>query len=404
MEVYQVGGAVRDRLLGRKVKEQDYVVVGASPEELITQGFKPVGKDFPVFLHPITHEEYALARTERKKKPGYTGFSFYAAPEVTLEEDLKRRDLTINAMAEKTQGGIMKPEITGEIIDPYQGRQDLERKRLRHVSSAFIEDPVRILRVARFMARFADLGFHVAEETLALMKVMVSNGEVDALVPERIWREFSIALTEPRPVAFIKTLRDCDALARICPELDLLFEIKTSSVFSKQANMGEVALHTLQKASELTEDPLVRFASLMQYIAQGNVSNIQLAQGLVTRWRLPAAYRDLLLLSIQYSRTIHEISEKSPDDIVLLLERLDSLRRPQRFQNLLTVCEADYWSREVVHEKQGYPSRIILSTAREIIQAVSVKPLVAAGYKGKGLASQLYKARVEALKNAQELL
>jgi tRNA nucleotidyltransferase (CCA-adding enzyme) len=390
MEIYQVGGAVRDRLLGRTVKERDYVVVGASPKVLLEKGFKPVGKDFPVFLHPTTHEEYALARTERKRGPGYTGFSFYAAPDVSLEEDLKRRDLTINAIAEKPDGTL---------IDPYHGYEDLQQKVLRHVSEAFVEDPVRILRVARFMARFASLGFHIAEETLSLMQVMVRNGEVDALVPERIWREFLTALKEPTPIAFIQTLRTCEALAKICPELDILFQLQSPLLSSIFPNKGEYALAALQSATRLSASPVVRFSTLMQYIAEHS-QDVLPVQNLIQRWRLPTLYRDLLMLSVQYRSQVHASLHATPFELLKLLEQTDALRRPERFRDLLTVCEAD-WCLDSLHHEKPYVQRNTLLKAYEIIQAVSVKPLLAMGYQGLVLKEQLNLARIQALQTSE---
>lgn len=385
MDVYRVGGAVRDRLLGRAIKDADYVVVGASPDELLKKGFKSVGKDFPVFLHPQTHEEYALARTERKQGPGYTGFSFYAAPDVSLEADLKRRDLTINAIAENSDGTL---------IDPYGGYSDLQQKVLRHVSPAFVEDPVRILRVARFMARFAYLGFYVAPETLALMQQMVHNGEVDALVPERIWREFSTALTESTPTAFIQTLRVCQALNRICPELDQLFSQPAHQSTACNITQGDVALQALDYAASLTENPIIRFAVLMQYMAQGE-HGTQSIETVVKRWRLPTVYRDVLMLTVQYRSNVHQAAQLTPAELLDMIERMDGLRRLDRFKDVLTVCEVD-WCVNPEHE-QPYSQRDRLLIACELIRQVAVKPLVDLGYQGQLLKQQLSLKRIKAL-------
>jgi tRNA nucleotidyltransferase (CCA-adding enzyme) len=375
MEIYRVGGAVRDHLLGLAVKEKDYVVVGASPEALLALGFKPVGKDFPVFLHPITHEEYALARTERKKGPGYTGFSVYAAPEVTLKEDLQRRDLTINAIAETD---------TGEIIDPYEGCRDIEKKVLRHVSPAFIEDPVRILRVARFMARFSTLGFHIAPETLEFMREMVHNGEVDALVPERIWREFQRALSEPSPIEFINALEKCGAWRRICPEWMEISPDRQSQ-----------ALRALQIATTLTEDTTVRFVSLMKCIAS-ETQQLEPAQRLAKRWHLPVVYRDLLILSIRYSEQAHQVNQIQVDALLDLLERVDALRRKDRFQKFLTVCEAD-WESSGHYAGELYQQKATLLAAAKAVQSVPIEPLLKKGLQGEVFSQQLRQLRIQTL-------
>ena len=281
---YLVGGAVRDHLLGRTVKDRDYVVVGASPEWMLQAGFRPVGKDFPVFLHPETQEEYALARTERKTAKGYHGFQFYTDASVTLEQDLARRDLTINAMAQANNG---------ELIDPYHGLGDLNNKILRHVSDAFAEDPVRILRVARFAARYAPLGFTVADETLALMRTMVQNGEVDTLVPERVWQEMEAALSEPIPTRFIEVLRDCGALAIIFPALERLFGVPQKPEFHPEIDCGIHTLMVLQAACQLSSDPKIRFAALTHDLGKGltppallpsHTGHEVLGKQLVTEW------------------------------------------------------------------------------------------------------------------------
>ncbi|MDH3948278.1 MAG: multifunctional CCA addition/repair protein, partial [Gammaproteobacteria bacterium] len=260
MQIYKVGGCVRDELLGLPVKDRDWVVVGTTPQEMLDAGYKPVGKDFPVFLHPETHEEYALARTERKTAPGYTGFAFHAAADVTLEEDLLRRDLTINAMAETP---------AGELIDPYHGRDDLQHRLLRHVSPAFVEDPVRILRVARFAARLAEFDFQVAEETMRLMREMVSNGEVDALVPERVWQETVRALSEAVPTRFFEVLRECGALAKLFPELEQLYGVPQPPEHHPEIDTGVHTMMVLQQAARLSNDPAVRFAALVHDLGKG---------------------------------------------------------------------------------------------------------------------------------------
>jgi tRNA nucleotidyltransferase (CCA-adding enzyme) len=303
MEIYMVGGAVRDRLLGRPVVDRDWVVVGATPEMMLAQGFKPVGKDFPVFLHPRTHEEYALARTERKTAPGYHGFSFHAAPDVTLEQDLARRDLTINAMAQTADGCI---------IDPYNGRADLAAHLLRHVSPAFSEDPVRILRIARFAARF---GFSIAQETLQLMCRMVNDGEVDELVPERVWQEMSKALMTDNPALPFRTLRQCHALEHLLPELEQLF---TGAEGSHGKNPGENALYRLTKAAGSRLSLPQRFAALLAGLKPGDC-------------------RDLARLAVQFSGNIAGASTLNAEEILELLRQTDALRRPERFRQLLQL-------------------------------------------------------------------
>lgn len=308
MKIYLVGGAVRDQLLGVPVKERDWVVVGARPEDLLQQGFKRVGKEFPVFLHPQTAEEYALARMEKKVSPGYAGFVFDTSPEVTLEEDLARRDLSINAMAQTQEG---------ELIDPYHGKADLDKKILRHVSPAFSEDPVRILRVARFAARYADLGFKVAPETNELMKTMVSSGEINALVAERVWKEFERALGEKSPQVFFEVLADCQALPVLFPMVRL---------------EGE-GLKVLKQASLLTTDVTVRFAALTHALTKEDIL------WLCKRYRLPVEYRELALLVFQYKEPVLYFSQLSAAEILSLFLAVDAFRREKRFKKFLCCCE-----------------------------------------------------------------
>lgn len=378
MQVYLVGGAIRDKLLGLEVKERDYVVVGASPEDMLAKGFKSVGKDFPVFLHPVTQEEYALARTERKNGPGYKGFTCYAAPQVTLEEDLKRRDLTINALAES---------VEGKIIDPYNGLYDLENKVLRHVSDAFVEDPVRILRVARFMARFHSLGFKIADDTLDLMKQMVCNGEVNSLVPERIWREFSKALQEPNPEQFIMTLYHCGALKPICPEFNQLFDIPYSN-----SSVGLIAIQALKDSVQKTvaKNTVIRFTALMQYLTS------QSAEALAKRWRLPNSYRDLLLLTTRFREQISKDLQVTPAILIELLEQLDAFRRPERFKEFLTVCTSHSQDK---YQLQRYNLCKKLLLAYEKARSISVADIRTSPQdeEGKILGLKLKKARIDAI-------
>lgn len=394
MKIYLVGGAVRDQLLGYPVKERDYVVVGATPAQMLEQGFRLVGKDFPVFLHPDTHEEYALARTERKIGPGYKGFSCYAAPDVTLEEDLQRRDLTINAIAQTAKG---------KIIDPYHGQKDITQRILRHVSSAFIEDPVRILRVARFMARFAPLKFHVSTETMNLMKTMVQSEEINSLVPERVWREFSLALTEPSPQAFIKTLYVCGALAILFP---ILQELYVESNFLNRKNKCEpYNLIVLKQAANLTDDPEVRFAALFCPLGKGisnkeqiNKSGILSIQRLCQKYRIPNTYTDLALISARYHLLCHRALELDADTLLNLLEKTDAFRRLDRFKQFLLVCEADFHAYSGL-ESTLYPQRERVLSALSVAQAISAasEPLAKKNLKGEALGKELRKQRSAAI-------
>lgn len=370
-EIYCVGGAVRDGLLGLPVQDRDWVVVGSTPEAMLAQGFQPVGKDFPVFLHPQTHEEYALARTERKTAPGYTGFTFHAAPDVTLEQDLSRRDFTINAMALAADGTL---------IDPYGGQADLRIGRLRHVSSAFAEDPVRILRGARFAARF---GFSIAPETLVLMQAMVANGEVDALVPERVWQELARGLMETQPSKFISALRDCGALARILPEVDALFGVPQPPQHHPEIDCG---LHTLMvvDASARAGDTLeVRFAALTHDLGKATTPfdilprhlghearSVPLIQALCERLRVPADCRDLSLLVARFHGDIHRARELRPETIVRLFDQCDLWRKPERFTQILQACAADARGR-TGHENDAYPQCDYLLACAAAAQAVS---------------------------------
>ena len=344
MKIYIVGGAVRDDLLGRANADRDYVVVGASPQDMLNHGFRPVGKDFPVFLHPETQEEYALARTERKTGPGYHGFSFHAAPDVTLEEDLARRDLTINAMARAADGTL---------VDPFHGQRDISAKILRHVGPAFAEDPVRILRLARLAARFTD--FSVAPETIELMRGMVAGGEVDHLVAERVWQELAKGLMEAAPSRMFEVLRQCDALARLLPEVDALFGVPQRADYHPEIDAG---VHTLMVVDEsaLHDYALpVRFAALTHDLGKATTPadllprhhghearSVRLTTALCERLRVPNECRDLALLAARYHGDIPRAAELRPSTLVALLERTDALRRPERFQRLLEVCRCDF--------------------------------------------------------------
>ena len=399
-ETWQVGGCVRDRLLGLPVKDHDWVVVGASPEALRKAGFRPVGKDFPVFLHPQTQEEYALARTERKTAPGYTGFVFHAAPDVTLEQDLARRDLTINAMAEAADGTI---------IDPFGGRKDLENRLLRHVSSAFVEDPVRILRVARFAARFAELGFRIADETLQLMREMVDKGEVAALVAERVWAEMHRALAEDQPAVFIEVLRDCGALAVLLPEIDRLFGVPQPEKYHPEVDTGIHTLMVLTQAARLSNDVKVRFAALLHDLGKGvtpadqlprhighEASGVPLVNGLCERLKTPKDYRELALLVTRYHLHYHRVAELRDGTLLEVLEALDAFRRPQRLEDFLLACEADSRGRPGF-EKAEFAQPQLFREAYQAAAAVRVEALLEQGLKGKAIAEALHQRRSEAI-------
>ncbi|HYQ92942.1 MAG TPA: multifunctional CCA addition/repair protein [Candidatus Competibacteraceae bacterium] len=400
MEIYLVGGAVRDELLGLPVRERDWVVVGATPNELLEQGFRQVGKDFPVFLHPVTHEEYALARTERKTAPGYHGFQLYAAPEVTLQQDLERRDLTINAMARDAEN---------RLIDPYGGRCDLEERWLRHVSPAFAEDPVRILRVARLSARYAGLGFRVAPDTMELMRVMVANGEVDALVPERVWAETARALGEPHPERFIETLRECHALARIFPEIDRLFGVPQPTRHHPEIDTGQHVLLSLQQVARLGAEPPVRFAVLVHDLGKGTTPPTdwprhlgheargeRLVQLLCQRLRVPNDYRDLGMVTARYHTYCHRALELRSRTLLKALQALDAFRKPRRFEQFLLACEADARGRRGL-EDRPYPQASRFRMAYQAATAVDIVHLLEQGLRGEALGEAIRLARLRAI-------
>lgn len=404
MEIFLVGGAVRDKLLGRAVTEKDWVVVGATPEKMIELGYQPVGKDFPVFLHPQTKEEYALARTERKTAPGYTGFQFYAAEDVTLEQDLIRRDLTINAMAENT---------AGELIDPFGGQIDLNRRVLRHVSPAFTEDPVRILRIARFAARYHHLGFSVASETLELMRAMVESGEVDHLVAERVWKEMSRALLEVTPSVFFSTLRDCGALARILPEVDALFGVPQRPEYHPEVDTGIHTLMSLEQACRLSESVDVRFAVLLHDLGKGTTPvdewprhhgheqrSLPLVKAACQRLAVPKTARDLALAVAEFHTHCHKVLELNLTTLVKTLEKLDAFRRPQRFAEFLLCCEADARGRTGL-EQRDYPQSQYFAGALSACMQVNIAELMEKGFIGAALGQELHRQRIHAVKQFQ---
>jgi tRNA nucleotidyltransferase (CCA-adding enzyme) len=401
MKTYLVGGAVRDRLLGLPVKERDYVVVGATPAEMSARGFKPVGKDFPVFLHPDTHAEYALARTERKTGRGYHGFEFFCAPEVTLEEDLQRRDLTINAMAEDPQGTL---------VDPYHGQRDLQARLLRHVSPAFVEDPVRVLRVARFAARFAPLGFKVADATLALMRRMSDNGEVDALVPERIWQETSRALQTERPAVFFQVLRDCGALAHVFPEIDRLFGVPQPQKYHPEIDTGVHLMLVLDQAARLSDDLAVRFAALTHDLGKGTTPfdvlphhygheerSAKLVTRLSERLKVARELRELAVIVARYHGLAHRAQELRAETLLKLLESTDAFRRPQRFEQFLLACEADARGR-LGMENAPYPQAGYLRAVLTAASAVDMPSLGTEKLEGAEIGARLQQVRLEVIK------
>lgn len=399
MQIYIVGGAVRDELLGRPNADHDYVVVGATPEIMLAKGFRPVGKDFPVFLHPKSHEEYALARTERKTGHGYHGFTFHAAPDVTLEEDLARRDLTINAMAQGDDGLI---------VDPFCGQQDLQGKILRHVGPAFAEDPVRILRIARFAARFAD--FSIAPETLTLMRAMVSNGEVDHLVAERVWQELAKGLMEDKPSRMFEVLRECGALKRLLPEIDALFGVPQRADYHPEIDCGIHTLMVLDQSALRHFALPVRFAALTHDLGKATTPadilprhlgheerSVRLVEPLCARLRVPTDCRDLAVIMARYHGNIHRSEELKPATIVSLLEKTDALRRPARFEQLLEACLCDYTGR-LGWENRSYDSPQRLRVALAAVNSVDGGKIAGDCTNKGNIPQRIHAARVSAVK------
>jgi tRNA nucleotidyltransferase (CCA-adding enzyme) len=406
MDIYLVGGAVRDRLLGRPHHERDFVVVGATPDDMLALGYRPVGKDFPVFLHPGTGEQYALARTERKTGPGYYGFATRSAPDVTLEEDLARRDLTINAMAQSA---------AGEIIDPHGGRRDLEARVLRHVSPAFVEDPLRVLRVARFAARFAPLGFAVAPETLELMRAIVAGGELEALVPERVWVETERALGEAQPVAYFEVLRACGALAVVFPEVAALFGVPQPEKWHPEVDSGLHAMQVLEVAAGLSPDTTVRFAALVHDVGKGRTppgewprhigheeAGAQLIERLAARLRIPTGHRELAVMVARHHARVHRVAELRPGTVLELLETTDAFRRTERFERFLLACEADARGRGPELRARPYPQAAQLRAALTAAASVKLDPAVLARDQGPVIAERMRAARIEAIRSLNQ--
>ncbi|MEJ7687021.1 MAG: multifunctional CCA addition/repair protein [Variovorax sp.] len=410
MHTYLVGGAIRDALLGRPGSDRDWVVVGATPEQMAAQGFLPVGRDFPVFLHPETREEYALARTERKSAPGYRGFTIHASPEVPLEQDLARRDLTVNAIALPADSAGSLPG-TAELIDPFHGQRDLQRKLLRHVTDAFREDPVRILRVARFAARFTDFG--VAPETMALMREMVAAGEADALVPERVWQEFARGLMEARPSRMLELLRECGALAVLLPEVDRLWGVPQTAAHHPEVDTGVHLLMVLDMAARLEAPLAVRFACLVHDLGKGTTPadvlprhigheqrSARLLRGVCERWRVPVDLRELADVVAREHGNIHRSGELGAEALVRLLERCDAFRKPDRFAQALMACECDSRGR-LGFEERAYPQRQRLLAALAAAQSIDTAPIahqaLAGGAVGPKIAEAIARARVQAV-------
>jgi tRNA nucleotidyltransferase (CCA-adding enzyme) len=400
MQTYLVGGAVRDRLLGLPVAERDWVVVGGSADELEALGYTRVGRSFPVFLHPDTKEEHAMARTETKTGPGYRGFDVHADEHVTLEEDLSRRDLTINAIAE---------DEVGELIDPYGGQRDIEARVLRHVTDAFREDPVRILRVARFAARFADLGFTVAPETLELMRTMVTAGEADALVPERVWRETERALMEARPDVFLTVLRETGALAIIYPELDALFGVPQPERWHPEIDTGIHVLMCLRIAAQTGASGPARFAVLMHDLGKGTTPadmlprhvgheerGVSLIKSLCERIGVPNRYRNLAIHVARYHGMCHRAAELKPKTILKVLEAVDAFRRPETLDEFLIACEADARGRAGL-EDRPYPQAMLMRAARDAAAVVNAAALSKEGLQGPAIGEAIRQARTAAI-------
>ncbi|WP_318419275.1 multifunctional CCA addition/repair protein [Photobacterium leiognathi] len=400
MQTYLVGGAVRDTLLGLTVTDKDWVVVGTTPEAMLAAGFEQIGSDFPVFLHPKTKQEHALARTERKSGHGYTGFVCYSAPDVTLEQDLLRRDLTINAIAQAPNG---------DLIDPYHGQQDITDKVLRHVSPAFAEDPLRVLRVARFAARFAHLGFTVAPETMALMQEMVVSGELASLTPERVWKEWEKSLSSDDPQMFLTVLRQCGALAIVMPEIDALFGVPQPEKWHPEIDCGIHTLLVAKKAAELSTDKTIRFAAQVHDLGKALSpkddlphhkmhcrDGIKPIKALCQRLRVPNEYRDLALLVCEQHTKIHHAEEMRADTFIKIFDQIDAWRKPERVAQLATCCRAD--ARGRTHfEQTPYPQADIFQAVFAIAQQVDVKAIVAAGFKGAEIREQLAAKRIEAV-------
>ncbi len=404
MKSYRVGGCVRDRLLGLAVNDIDWVVTGATPDQMLAAGYTPVGRDFPVFLHPDSKQEYALARSERKTGPGYRGFEVSFEPTTTIEQDLLRRDLTINAMAETEDGTI---------IDPYGGQRDLEARCLRHVSDAFVEDPVRVLRVARFAARFAGMGFRVADETCALIRRIGESGELETLVAERVWQELSRALDEPDPAAFFESLRACGVLARLFPEIDALFGVPQTARYHPEIDTGVHLMMALRKSAELGHDNQTRFAVLMHDLGKGTTPaellprhhghearGVELVRAFCHRWRVPREHEALALLTTEYHTQVHRAFELRPVTLLKLFTAADMFRKPLRFEKMLDACLADLRGR-LQFENAPYPQAEFLADLAQQLRALDHAPLREAGLEGKALGDAIKRERLALIARVQ---
>jgi len=405
LNTFLVGGAVRDTLLNREIVERDHLVVGASSEQMLALGFQPVGKDFPVFLHPETKEEYALARTERKQGQGYTGFVCYASPDVTIEEDLERRDLTVNAMA-MTE--------SGEIIDPFNGRQDLEKRVLRHVSDAFIEDPLRVLRVARFAARYFDYGFVIAEETLELMKQISLSGELKALSAERIWKEMERSLAEDHPEVFFNTLHQCLALKEIWPELDALWGIPNPAQWHPEICSGLHSMMVLEQAVKLSRKTSVRFAALCHDLGKSltpehkwpshpghEKAGLPLVEKICSQLRVPKYYQKLALRVCEHHLHCHKAFQLKPSTLLKIFNQLDIWRKPEEFDDFVLACKADFRGR-LNFENRPYPQEKYLHDCMTAAREIEAKPFVEQGLKGKAIKTAIERARQEAISQIKQ--
>ncbi len=405
MKIYQVGGAIRDQLLGLPVKDTDWVVTGATPEQMIEAGYQPIGKEFPVFLHPDSREEYALARTEKKVARGYAGFSFNTDPSITIEQDLARRDLTINAIARDDHG---------RLIDPFNGQSDIDERLLRHVSDAFVEDPVRVLRVARLAARFAHLGFRIADETRRLIKQIADDGELDALVPERVWAEMDKALAEADPQVFFQSLRDCGVLQNLFPEIDNLFGVPQTARYHPEIDTGVHVMMALKKSAELEFDSDVRFAVLTHDLGKATTPadilpghhgheqrGVELIKKFCDKWRVPRAYTELAVLTCEYHTHVHRSYEMKPSTILKFFQQADVFRRPERVKKMTEACLAD--ARGRTHfEDDPYPQANYCNRLVDQLNELDLSPVLASGKKGQQLGQAIFDYRLNHLKQIVE--
>lgn len=397
MDVYLVGGAVRDQLLGIPVHDKDWVVVGSSPEKMLANRYQAVGKDFPVFLHPESHEEYALARTERKSGHGYTGFECHFAADVTIEDDLLRRDLTINAMAQHKDG---------RIVDPYGGQHDLNNKVLRHVSNAFVEDPLRVLRVARFAAKLASLGFTVADETLKLMSKIAQSGELEHLTPERVWQEWYKSLNTDRPDVFLEVLRQCGALEVVLPELDALFGVPQPEQWHPEIDTGIHTLMVARQGANLSQDPVIRFSAQVHDLGKGVTpkeewpshkmhchTGLNIIKKLCERIKIPNEFRETALVVCEHHTNVHRAEELRAKTKLKILNKLDVWRKPERLAQLLICCEADHRGRLGLEDKP-YPQSKLFNQAYQAALQADVQKVIQDGFQGKEIREELDKRRL----------